>query len=506
MADYTLLLWIALPLLGAIVVSFIPKSKVRQIKNVSLVIGFIPLLLTAYTIGAFAIDERYHELSISKEWIAFYVSEQIPEHFYAIAFELGVNGFSFILLVLTTILGFLSIVAATKIKEKTKGFYQLLFILQFGMLGVFAAQNVFLFFLFFEITLLPMFFLILRWGYFESEKAAYSYLVYNGIGSLLLLVAFIIMFARTGTANYDALAQLLASTNDMAETMIFTGKESMGILLLLLVGFGIKLPIVPLHTWMVRVHNEAPIPVVMLHAGVLLKIGAYGIITFAMNLFPAQFEKVAPMLLILGLVNLVYGAWIALSEKEIKKIMAYSSISHMGIVLLGLASLQIEGVQGAIFQVVSHGFIAALLFYLIGLLEERYVVTRIDLLSGMAKSLPLLAGFFLFGGMASLGLPGLSGFVSELQVFIGVFKTSIVIAVIGAFGLVLTAAYILRAILQMTFGKEHREPKVKTDIVGLEWFPVAVLSISIFVIGVFPAILSKPLHDTVVWIIAGFGG
>lgn len=268
----------------------------------------------------------------------------------------------------------------------------------------------------------------------------------------------------------------------------------MWLLVLLLLAFGTKLPIVPLHSWMVRVHVEAPIALVMIHAGVLLKIGAYGLIRFGGGFFPEQLQDISLVLAILGLINLLYGAFIAFVQTELRALLAYSSISHMGIVLLGLASFNSVGVQGAIFQTISHGLIAALLFLLIGVLLDRFGTTRISELGGIASQTPLFAGFFLAAGLASLGLPGMSGFISEFLAFLGLFETMPVIGAIGVLGIILTAVYILRAVLAVTFGERRPSFDRKMDLSATEVVSSAVLLILIIWIGVYPAILSNTLR------------
>jgi NADH-quinone oxidoreductase subunit M len=257
---------------------------------------------------------------------------------------------------------------------------------------------------------------------------------------------------------------------------------------------------------MLKVHVEASPSVVMIHSGILLKIGAYGLIRFGLGLFPAEFEKLSVMIAILGVINLLYGAYLAFIQTDFKMVLAYSSISHMGIVLIGLAAMNAAGIQGAIFQMVSHGLISALLFFLVGVLYERTDTSLIENLGGMAKGMPLAAGFLLAGALASLGLPGMSGFVSEFMAFLGLFKEMPVIAAVGTIGIIMTAAYLLRAVLGMTYGKAHREFTGVPDLKGVEFVPVVVLMLLIVVIGVFPSVLSSPLHSTLEAIMLGMGG
>lgn len=493
------------PLLGILILAFIPKTNEKLTK----IVGFlatVPSLVLALTLYfQYKVGTSLENYSLKVDWIQF--NDFLGKGLFAIDFELGVNGFTMIMLVLTAVLGTLAALAsALFIKKEWKGYFMLFLLLLTGMLGVFAAENLILFFIFFEITMIPMFFLIGKWGYAEKEKAAYSYLIYNGLGSAIMLIAFIVLFAKTGTTNIAALTDILAS-----DGLTPVGKEigeglKVGLFIALLVAFGIKLPILPLHTWMVRVHVQAPPSIVMVHAGVLLKIGAYGLIRFGMEMFPEQFESFAVLIAVLGVVNLLYGAFLALIQDDFKMVLAYSSISHMGIVLIGLGALNEAGLQGAIFQVVSHGLIAALLFFLVGVFYERLGTTIISKLGGMAKGLPITAGFILAAAMASLGLPGMSGFVSEFMAFLGLFKELPVLAAIGALGIILTAVYLLRAVLAMTFGKAHREFRGTPDMKPVEYVPAIVLTGLIIMIGVYPSVLSMPLETTLETIMLGLGG
>ncbi len=383
--------------------------------------------------------------------------------------------------------------------KEWKGYFLLFLLLEIGMLGVFAAENFILFFLFFEVTLISAFFLIGKWGYAEGEKAAYSFLIYNGIGSAILLIVIIVLFAQTGTANFAALHEMIAAG-------VISDSLQFGLFLALLVAFGFKMPIVPFHSWMVQVHVQAPPAVVMIHAGILLKIGAYGLIRFNIGLFPQQAENFAVLLAILGVINLLYGAFLALIQTDFKMVLAYSSVSHMGIVLIGLGALNEAGIQGAIFQTISHGLIAALLFFLVGVFYERTHTSEIPKLGGMAKAMPLTAGFLLVGVMASLGLPGMSGFVSEFMAFLGLFREMPWLAAIGAIGIIMTAVYLLRAVLGVTYGKANREWAGVTDLHRMEVIPVVVLTVLIVAIGVYPTLLSGPLQTTIELITLKVGG
>lgn len=490
------------PLLGVLILGFMPKTQGKALKAVGFIFTLPSLAL------AFAV--YFHQLagkslsvfSVSKHWIQFGGFEKTDPHLFSVYYELGVNGFTLLLIVLTTVVSTLAALAVSLyIKKEWKGYFMLFLILETGMLGVFTAQNLILFFIFFEATLVPTFFLTGKWGYYEKEKAAWSFLIYNGLGSAILLIVIMVLFARTGTTNIDALYHFINDPNVKLIAPLSKGAK-FGLFFALLIAFGIKLPIVPLHSWQLRMHAQAPIPVVMIHSGILLKIGAYGLIRFGLGIFPEQFKSVAVLLAILGVINLLYGAFLAFVQNEFKLMLAYSSVSHMGIILMGLAALNTAGIQGAIFQMISHGLISALLFFLVGAIYERTGTTEISSLGGLAKGMPLIGGFLMATAMGNLGLPGMSGFVSEFSAFLGLFQRMPVIAAVGTLGIIMTAAYMLRAVLAMTFGQANREFTGVVDLKGREFVPVLVLMLLIVLIGVYPSVLSSPLHATLL----GLGG
>lgn len=494
------------PLLGIVVLTFLPKTQEKLIKVVGVLFTLPALVLALATYFHYLAGKSLKDFSVNVSWIRLGGFQDFDKHLFTINYELALNGFTLLLIVLTSVVATLAAIATIYVKKEWKGFFMLFLLLETGMLGVFTAQNLILFFVFFETTLIPTFFLVGKWGYFEKEKAAFSFLIYNGLGSAILLIVIMILFGKTGTTNIDQLTHLLNDPHAQTLAPMSNGLK-MGLFIGLLLAFGVKLPIFPLHSWMLKVHAQAPIPTVMIHSGILLKIGAYGLIRFGLGIFPHQFHQLAVLLAVLGVVNLLYGAFIALIQTDFKMVLAYSSISHMGIVLIGLAAMNQAGVQGAIFQVVSHGLISALLFFLVGVFYERTETSLIGNLGGMAKGMPLTAGFLLAGAMASLGLPGMSGFVSEFMAFLGLFKAMPWIAAVGTLGIILTAAYLLRSVLGMTFGKESgREFAGTLDLKGIEFVPVFVLMFLIVLIGVFPSVLSTPLHTALQSIMLGIGG
>ncbi|MBM4761518.1 NADH-quinone oxidoreductase subunit M [Bacillus sp. B15-48] len=501
MNSFYLSLLVFSPLIGIVLLAFMPKGNEKGIKVLGFLATLPALVLSLVAYFSYLGGKSLADYTEQVNWFQFANFGSINPNLFAVHYELAIDGFSLLMVLLTAVLSTLAALASFHIKKEWKGYFMLFLLLEIGMLGVFTAQNLILFFLFFEITLIPMFFLIGKWGYFAKEKAAYSFLIYNGLGSAVLLIVIMVLFAKTGTTNIEALKVIV---NNPDAQMITPISESLkyGLLIALLIAFGVKLPIFPLHTWMLRVHVEAPPSIVMLHSGVLLKIGAFGLIRFGMGIFPEQFQSLAVLIAVLGVINLLYGAFLAFIQTDFKMVLAYSSISHMGIVLIGLGAYNEAGIQGAIFQVVSHGLISALLFFLVSVFYERVQTTEIPKLGGMAKGMPIASGFLLAGAMASLGLPGMSGFVSEFMAFLGLFQVQPILAAIGAIGIIMTAVYLLRAVLGITYGKSNREFAGITDLRSFEWAPVLVLVGLIILIGVYPAVLSQPLET----IVLGLGG
>ncbi|GIP40953.1 NADH-quinone oxidoreductase subunit M [Paenibacillus sp. J31TS4] len=522
LADWILSLIAFSPLVGVLVLLFIPGTNGRWIKRVGMAATLLPLLLAGWLYANF--DEQASGLQFAERhgWIDIPLNieflDQLKSFHLTFDYNLAVDGLSLPMIFLTAFLATMAALASFTIKKRWKLYYILFLVLETGMFGVFMAQDVFLFFLFFEVTLVPMFFLIGIWGYANREKAAHHFLLYNGIGSALLLIGFLALVVTAGFAQQetaegvtislsgalqDITNNLFADPNsyvnaeDPQNPFFLTAAMKTGLFFLLLVAFGIKLPIFPFHTWMLKVHVEAPPPVVMIHSGILLKMGAYGLIRFGILLFPQQAKEWAVVLAVLGMINILYGAVLAFVQRDLKLVLAYSSISHMGIVLLGLAAFNQIGLQGAVFQMVSHGLISALLFLLVGSIYERTRTSMLEELGGLAASVPFMSGILLFAGLASLGLPGLSGFISEFLAFLGLFGSMKVVTAISAIGIILAAVYVLRAVLKITYGPLPPRYAELRDARLIEVIPMIALVAFILLIGVYPSILSQPLHATV---------
>ena len=513
------------PLLGLLVLLFLPKHRSRWLKTTAIITTLIPLLLSLWLYADYDSTKGGKPYEELKTWVDASLNKEavgaVSSYSFKFQYHLGIDGLSLPLLLLTTIVVVMAALASVNVKKRWKLFYSWFLLLEVGMLGVFLARDVFLFFVFFEMTLIPMFFLIGIWGFMNREKAANKFLLYNGIGSAIMLIAFVLLVSTAGfradqmpdkqethlsySGSYDVIQQNLTNPDSFVNTSPermkaggdnpFYLSKSMrwSIFLLLLIAFGIKLPIFPFHTWMLKVHAEAPPSIVMIHSGILLKMGAYGLLRFGIFMFPGEAKDWAVVLAILGVVNILYGAVLALVQKEFKLVLAYSSISHMGIVLLGIASFNEIGLQGAMIQLVSHGLISALLFLIVGSLYERTGSTQLGDLGGLARSLPFISGILLTAGMASLGLPGLSGFVGEFLSLLGLFDSMRIITAVAVLGVILTAVYVLRSILGITFGPMSERYAALRDARLIEAVPMITLLAFILLIGIYPAVLTEPM-------------
>lgn len=510
------------PLLGVLILLFIPKDKGRIHQTIGIASTLVSLVLAGWMFSEFSSTASGAQFQESYDWIKLALNHevlsQVTTLFFELKYSMGVDGLSVAMVFLTALVGAMAAMASVYIKKRWKTFYILFLILQTGMFGVFMAQDVFLFFIFFEMTLVPTFFLIGIWGYMNKEKAANRFLIYNGLGSAVMFIAFLILVSTAGFSqnisgsewhiyysgdiqnimnNLFSNPNSYANLNDPNNDFFLSAGMRWTLFILILVAFGIKLPIFPFHTWMLKVHTEAPPSIVMIHSGILLKMGAYGLIRFGILFFPEEAKQWAWVLALLGVINILYGAILAFVQKEFKLVLAYSSISHMGIVLLGLAAFNEIGMQGAIFQLVSHGLISALMFLLVGSIYERTGSTELGQLGGLAKSMPFMSGMLLIAGLASLGLPGLSGFISEFLAFLGLFESHKVFTIVALLGVILTAVYILRAVLKMTFGQMQERFVGLQDARLIEAIPMITLVAFIVLIGIYPSVLSEPLHQTV---------
>ncbi len=402
------------------------------------------------------------------------------KHF-GIRYSLGLDGISLILILLTALLGVIGVLVSWRqVSEKVGAFYFMLLFTQTAVMGVFLATDIFLFYLFWEMQLIPMFFLIGIWGHEKRIYAAVKFFLFNIAGGLLMLAALIGIYLVHGTQTGDysfALAKLLHTT-------MSPGLE-MWLYAAFLLAFAIKVPIFPLHTWLPDAHTEAPTAGSVILAGLLLKTGAYAILRIAIPLFPLAAQKLMPLLVILGLIGMVYASWVALAQKDMKRLVAYSSIGHMGLLVIGLAVWDQITLSGAVLQMVNHGITTAALFILVGILDERLHTRALADFGGLWKTMPVFSAFFLLFGMASLGLPGLNNFVSEILILVGVFQANPTVGIIAFFTIVLTMIYVLKMLQNTLFGPIKEESHLR-DINSRELVILATLALLVVGIGLYP--------------------
>lgn len=514
------------PLLGVFLLAFVPSNKIGTIKLVAVITTLIPLLFALILFVGFdpSIDGMQYVEDV--KWIEIpLVNDPVNGNtMLEFRYGMGVDGLSLALIMLATVVASMSAIAAVNmIKKRWKEYFIIFSIMQVGLYGIFLCQNLFLFFVFFEISLITMFFLIGIWGLKQRENAAFTFLLYNGLASIIMLVAFIALIINAGASYADNIMVFTSDMSTIAYNLTnsgspyyviaqitgepaFTDTFKYGIFFALLVAFAIKMPLFPFHSWILKVHYQAPPPMSMILSGVLLKIGAYGLFRIEYSFFPEITSSLALLLIILGLINLFYGGILAFVQKDFKMVIVYSSISHMGIIMLGLAAMNSLGFQGAIFQMVSHGLLSALFFYIVGIIYNRVQTTEFINLGGMAKTMPFTSGILLATALASLGLPGMSGFISEFMTFLGLFQNYPILAAISTLGIIVTTVYLLRATLKITFGATSKILEDVKEVRSVEVIPLFVLLSFVILIGVFPSILSEPLQITIQTLLSGIGG
>lgn len=395
------------------------------------------------------------------------------------AFSLGLDGFSLPMVVLAALLVFVAVLASAGIQKRLRGYYILLMLLESAMLGVFSARDWSLFYVFWELTLIPLFFLIDRYGGANRSKAALNFVLYTMGGSTFMLIALLVLYDQAALHSFDmtVLANAGQTLPANVQVWLFLG---------LLIGFGVKMPIFPLHGWLPLAHVEAPSPVSILLSGILLKMGSYGLIRAAHTL-PAGVEALQSMLAALALISLLYGGVLAWKQRDLKKMVAYSSVSHMGVVLLGIAALNTAGLTGAVMQMVAHGLVAGALFLLIGLLYERTHTRDIGDYSSLVRVMPRFAFFTVLAFVAAVGLPGTAGFIAELHALIGGFDRFGAWAALLSLGVLISAAYAMRTVGRLFTGPVHGSMRSVPDLSRTEFTAAAVLASGILLLGIFPA-------------------
>ena len=470
-----------LPAAGALLIALVGRAD----SVVRILAGGVALVELVLSIAIFA--EYYRDPSGLR--MVDRVPDWIPIESFSVQYFLGVDGLSAPLVLLTGLLGMAAVYASWSVKLRVREYFIWLLVLQTAVMGVFLAQDFLLFFVMWELELLPMFFLISIWGSGRKEYSAMKFLIFTLGGSAFMLVGILALFFSTGTFDMTLLPGLIQS-----KTLLLP----IGwVFALLFIAFAVKLPVWPLHTWLPDAHTDAPTAASVMLAGVLLKMGGYGMLRVGAGMFPEVLADFAPWLVALGVINVLYGAVVTVRQTDLKRLIAFSSISHMGYVLVGISSVagvagvvSPLGLTGASMQMFTHGTITGLMFLLVGIVYEKAHTRHIPHLGGLASKMPLFAVAFLVAGLASLGLPATSGFVSEILVFLGTYPVWNWPTALSVFGIVITAGYILWMVQRSMFGERPKRFDDISDASKLEMVPVAILVAAILVVGVYPAFIT----------------
>ncbi|MCC5953944.1 MAG: NADH-quinone oxidoreductase subunit M [Acidimicrobiia bacterium] len=467
------------PLLGALLIGLIPGSRAELHRATAIITAVVTGVFSLYLLAIFDTADPGFQFVEATSWVSSL----------DIKFIVGVDGISLFMVVLTGILFPIALFAA-KPEHNEKGYYLWLTVLMAGCMGVFVAMDLFLFFLAFELTLVPLYFLIGKWGHGRRVYAANKFFLYTMGGSALMLVAIVGLATMAGAGDDGGISfDLVKIAND--------GEISRDVARLLFVGFAlafaVKVPVFPLHTWLPDAHTEAPTAGSVDLAGVLLKLGTYGFIRYGLYLFPEASVWAAPVLLTLGAIGIIYGGVVAAMQKNLKRLVAYSSVAHMGFCVMGIFALNSHGIEGSVLQMINHGIITGALFILLGYLYKRRHTYEIAKLSGIQKVAPVFAGLFTLFMLASIGVPGLAGFVGEFLVLVGVFMAHRWWAVVAAAGVILAALYMLWAYQRVFHGEPDEENKGFGEIKLKEALPLAPLVALVVFLGVYP----KPVIDRI---------
>ncbi len=466
------------PAVGAGVVALLPPTRQELSRRIGLVASLLVVVLGALLLIDFNADHAGFQFVTDRDWI----------EAWGISWKLGVDGISLFLVVMTAVL-FPFAIAGPEVHHDAKSYTAWMLLLEAGCLGVFLSLDLFFFFLFWEVVLVPMYFLIGGWGYDRRVYAALKFFLYTMVGSAIMLVGILALVflnqQETGRLTFDIV--------QLGRDQALGASTARWLFLAFAASFAIKVPIFPLHTWLPDAHTEAPTGGSVILAGVLLKLGTYGFLRFGLYLFPSAVVDLAPLFLTLGVIGIIYGALVATVQKDLKRLVAYSSVAHLGFIVIGVFGLSTQGLQGGVLQMVNHGLSTGALFLLVGMIYERRHTRQIGELGGLQKVAPIFAGVFMVVMLSSVALPGLNGFVGEFLVLIGTFVTHRWWAVVGAVGVILAAIYLLWAYQRVFQGRPEGANAAFPEMRRREHVIMAPLIALIVFLGVYP----KPVLDRI---------
>ena len=500
--QYSVFLLIALPMSGSVLIMLLPAERSGAIRRAAAVTALATMLVSFYVFWSY--DHQAGGVQFERTWEWLSIPGPWPLGDRAITLHLGIDGIAAPMVLLTGIVLFTGVLVSWSIEDRSKDFFVLYLLLLSGVFGVFVTLDMFFFFFFYELAVMPMYLLIGVWGSSSrfptfsraKEYGAMKLMIYLVAGSVLVWISILAIFVEAGLGTFDMIE---------LEKVTFSPEFQRFFFPFLMVGFGVLAGLWPFHTWSPDGHVAAPTAVSMVHAGVLMKLGAFGIIRIGMMLFPDGAEDWMPVLIGLGTVNVLYGAWSAAGQSDLKYVIGYSSVSHMGYVVMGIATLHPLGLSGGVLQMFSHGVMTALFFAVVGVVYDRTHTRDINTLNGLAKRMGFTATLFAIAGLASLGLPGLSGFVAELLVFLGLFQTYPALGVLGIIGAAITAVYIMRLLARVFFGPLGDQWQDQTDASRPERLSTLVLAGFILLVGLFPFPFIRVIESGVFETLARFG-
>ena len=477
------------PLLGVLLMLLLRNADERTVRYSALGIAAVPLLLVLYVYFAYGGDLREASaLTQSFDWISSL----------GIGYRVGLDGLGFGMFFLSALLTLIAVVASWDIRENPRQYFAILFVAELGMLGVFAAQDLILFYVFFEITLIPMYLLVGIWGDENRRPAAIKFFIYTFLGSTTMLAGFLALGMLSGP-NF--------SIEALQESGALSRTAQVAVAAPILFGLLVKVPAVPLHSWLLDVYVSSPTSTNVMLSGVLPKLGTYGLIKIAVPLLPQGVEPFLPFLAIFGVVNIIYGSFVAFLQPDLKALVAYSSIGTLGFILLGVASGNAVGINGAVMQQVTHGLYSALLFILVGIIASRTGTRRIDEMGSLAARMPWVGGLLALGALAAMGVPGLAVFVSEFMSIMGGFEAFPVWGVLATLGLILGAMYLLFMLQRTIFGPMTLPTLEETEDAGpVEMAAVVPLAFLLLILGFVPSLLINVQRPAVEAVLVAIGG